>query len=415
MKISSNYYDYSLISLANILANKNTAANTASSDSAQESTNVTAVSSASSASSASRKKSDYMTNDNYMDFSYSGHMVSNSVQNQIEDSSVVSEKVQKVKEDIDSIKTADIDSMTADEVKDLLTNLQNDRKALQISSGISSSSQETDIDSMSESDMRETLKNVQNNAKNASKMGGGKPPMGPPPGPPPSSNDTSETDETDDEIDTSEEYLELLEDEDIDNMSSDEVKETLTNIQNSLKSINGSEDETASTDEADIDAMSETDMKEFLKEVQNAAKNSPETGGEKPPMGPPPGPPPSSNGTSETDENNDEIETLEEYLELLEDEDVDNMSSDEVEELLINLQNSIKASISSDDSTVKTEESDISSLSESDMKDILRNFQSIIKSDQSPVMWEKPESEDENSTVQILNYIFNNYNSSNTI
>lgn len=287
MKIDTNYYDYyNLNSLANVLANKSTDSSNTDEQASQSTAGVSAVS--------ARKTSEYVSNSSYMDLSISGRRVSDSIQNQDENSSVILENVQKIKEDMDSIKTADIDSMTADQIKETLSNLQNDKNALQTSIGNSENTDEIDLDSMSDEELKNLLKDVQDKAQNPPAMGGGKPPMmgGAPPkpgaGPQGVSGTagTSETDETDSTgkyfgYDTLEEYLESLEEDDIDDMTSDEVKQALTSIKNSLNKSEGTDSD---KQESELDSMSETDMKQLLKDIQSDVQNRAGMENEQPPM-----------------------------------------------------------------------------------------------------------------------------------
>jgi len=91
-----------------------------------------------------------------------------------------SEELSKVKEDLDSIKSLDIDSMTADDMKTLLTTLQTDMMAAfgsTDSSTTSTSTEEaTDIADMTEAEMRKLLEEIQEQANSAPPpppMGGG--------------------------------------------------------------------------------------------------------------------------------------------------------------------------------------------------------------------------------------------------
>lgn len=171
MRISSDYYDYYSQSYAlNSLSNAKISSG--NSNSSQNETEAISF--------QPRRHSAVSGNDNLMNLSSSGKMMRDSLQMQGKDSSEISEKMEQIKTDMDSIKTADIDGMSADDVKTALTNLQNDFKAMPSPDGSANDIQQADISSMSESEMREMLKEVQEKAKNAPEMGEGMPPPPPP-------------------------------------------------------------------------------------------------------------------------------------------------------------------------------------------------------------------------------------------
>ncbi len=86
------------------------------------------------------------------------------------------EKMDKLHTDMDSIKTVDIDSMSADEVKETLSNLKTDMDAMPLPPGVESKENEMDLESMTESEMRDKLKEIQTRANNAPEMPKGMPP-----------------------------------------------------------------------------------------------------------------------------------------------------------------------------------------------------------------------------------------------
>lgn len=86
------------------------------------------------------------------------------------------DKMDKLENDMDSIKTADIDSMTSDEVKETLSKLKSNMEAMPLPPGAQSNTNEIDLESMSETDMRNKLKEIQAHANNAPEMPKGMPP-----------------------------------------------------------------------------------------------------------------------------------------------------------------------------------------------------------------------------------------------
>lgn len=93
------------------------------------------------------------------------------------DNSTIKIAADKVKTDMDNIKTVDVDSMSAEEIKTTLTNLKNDMDAIPKPYGGKGNSQEQNLDNLSESDLKDMLKKVQERAINA-------PDMSQPPEPP---------------------------------------------------------------------------------------------------------------------------------------------------------------------------------------------------------------------------------------
>jgi len=171
MRISSNNYDYynqaySLNSLSN--------AKVSATNSDFSKTETEAISF------QPRKYSSTDQNANIMNLSSSGRMMRDSLQMQDAGSSEMSEKMEKIRTDMDSIKSADIDSMSADELKETLTNLQTDMAAIPSRDGRGNDIQQADISSMSETDMKDMLEKIQEHAKNMPEMGEGMPPPPPP-------------------------------------------------------------------------------------------------------------------------------------------------------------------------------------------------------------------------------------------
>lgn len=247
----SNYYDYyySTSYAANSVSNSDAQLTSESTDSSQDETDEISI--------QPRRYSASGGYENLMNMDYSSVMMKYSLQSQGTDSSEVSEKMEKIKTDMDSLKSADIDSMSSDEIKATLETLKADMEGVPNSRGTSSDVSEADLDSMSESELKQLLENIQEDANNAPEMGKGKPPAGPPPsgGKPPMAGggmnlaqmlgSTSETEDTEESSTYSEEYLEelmnnLISSYDSTSETNDEyvskVKESLSTVFNQQKS-----------------------------------------------------------------------------------------------------------------------------------------------------------------------------------
>lgn len=170
MRISSSYSDY-YYSQSNPLSYlSNAKLSTGNSDASQNETEAVSF--------PERKRSVTSGDGNIINLSLSGSMLRYSLQTQESESTDMHEKMEKIKTDMDSIKTADIDRMTADEVKETLANLQADMAFMPPRpDGRTDDIQQADIDSMSEAEMREMLKSIQERAQNAPEMPEGMPPM----------------------------------------------------------------------------------------------------------------------------------------------------------------------------------------------------------------------------------------------
>lgn len=297
MQISSNYYDYynQLYQLNSILNSNNTnsTSSTASSSSGNSSQSSTqAVDSITTATPFITDASTDITNLNY-----SGRMFMNplSLQSSSDSSSSqMSQSMEKLKTDMDSIKSADIDTMSADDVKKALTTLKTDMSAVRNPYGNAASSK-VDLSNMSESDMKSMLKKIQEKANSTTAQ----------------STDSQNT-ELSDAFSKVNNDMESIKDADIDNMSSDDAKQILTNLKNDIGSLisqigqsnstsstsdtsstnsdsstssdtsssTGSASDTSGTsstsDSSDtsIDNMTETEMKNILKRIQEQATNT---------------------------------------------------------------------------------------------------------------------------------------------
>lgn len=154
MNISSNYYNYyNQIYQLNSLSNSQGSTE----DSSSSENETKAISS-------TRTRSYIPSGESSLaDLNYNGRMVMNSLKIQGTDSSEIFQNIDKINEDIDSIKSTDIDSMSADELKEILTDLTSDMKFVSTPYGRPSSAN-VDLDNMSESDMKAILKKIQEQA-----------------------------------------------------------------------------------------------------------------------------------------------------------------------------------------------------------------------------------------------------------
>jgi hypothetical protein len=261
MKISSNYYDYysqmyQLNSLSNSQTNTDSQIGTEDSSSSKNQTKAI----------SSIQTRSYVPDENVdiEDLNYSGTMLANSLKLQSNYSSEISENMEKLKTDMDSLKTTDIDNMSSDDAKEILTQLQTDMSSINSPDGESSDISNIDIDSMSESDMKDILKKIQDQANSM--------PVPPPPPSTEASNVFSKINEDVESIKTA----------DIDNMSADDAKEILTQLQNDMSSIKNPYGGSSSSQKMDIDSMTESDIKNMLKKIQEHANKMSMMGGFKP-------------------------------------------------------------------------------------------------------------------------------------
>ena len=260
MKISSNYYDYysqmyQLNSLSNTQVNTDSQIETDDSNSSKNKTKAI---------SSSQIRS-YVPDENVdiADLNYSGTMLANSLKLQSNDSSEMSQSMEKIKTDMDSIKTSDIDSMSADDIKKTLTQLKTDMASIKSPDGESSDISNIDIDSTSESDMKDILKKVQDQANSM-----------PAPPPPPSTENSNVLSKINEDV-------ESIKTANINNMSADDAKEILTQLQNDMSSIKNPYGGSSSSQKMDIDSMTESDIKDMLKKIQEHANKMTTMGGAK--------------------------------------------------------------------------------------------------------------------------------------
>lgn len=168
MNITSNYYNYYKTSSSNtVSALAKAKLSTSSSDTTTSTSNST------------QKKSSTATDVlNLLTLSFSGMMFQNALQQKGTDteSSEVN-PMDKLRTDLDAIKTADISSMSADEVKSTLANLQTDLKAMPHQHEKDQEVLSADLENMSEEDMKAMLTQIQEDINNRPERTDQKPPM----------------------------------------------------------------------------------------------------------------------------------------------------------------------------------------------------------------------------------------------
>jgi cytochrome c556 len=328
MKISSNYYDYySQMYQLNSLSNAQV--NNEDSNSSQDETKAI----------NSIQRRSYVPDGNVdiSDLNYSGTMLANSLKLQSNDSSEMSENMETIKTDMDSLKTTDIDNMSSDDVKKLLTKLQTDMAAVNSPAGQSSDISNIDIDSMSESDMKDILEKIQDQANSM-----------PTPPPPPSTEASNVLSKINEDV-------ESIKTEDIDNMSSDDVKKMLTQLKTDMESIKNPYGSSSNTQKIDIDNMSESDMRDMLKKIQEHANKM----------------------TTRTEETkvSESFSRIKEDTDTIKAADIDSMSSDDIKKILTQLKNDTESLYNQNGQANDLSNIDIDNMSESDMKDILKKIQ----------------------------------------
>ncbi|WP_411681187.1 hypothetical protein [Clostridium thailandense] len=249
MKIYSNQYDYyNQVYQLNSLLNTKVSSNENSTSSQSETeTKVSTVT------------RPFVSSED-MDISslnYNGRILANSVKMQDSGPSEISESMEKIKTDMDSIKNADIDNMSDDEVKSTLTQLKTDLQSVRSPYGKSSNTSNIDIDSISTDDMRSMLKTIQEKAKSKA-------------------DESKETESSEsDAFSQVKKDIDSIRSADIDNMSTDDIKKTLTQLKTDVSTISTSDEKSTDITSLDLDTMSEADMKSLLEKIQEQENNRP--------------------------------------------------------------------------------------------------------------------------------------------
>lgn len=250
MKISSNYYDYySQFYQVNTTSNVSSTSTEAANSTSSETEAVSSV---------GRRRPIHDMYENNMDLNVSGRAMMNSIkmkegEGQVSsgDNNTIKTSMDKVKSDMDSIKNADIDSMSEEDLKETLSNLINDLQSVPKPYGKANNSQTLDVDSMSESDIKSMLKKIQEKAtmvqedKNA---------VSPP-------ENFKNVDEDIDSIAAM----------DIESMSEEELRATLKDFKTDLEAIKRPGEMSDSAQQTDLDSMSEDDLRELLEKIQEQA------------------------------------------------------------------------------------------------------------------------------------------------
>lgn len=185
---------------------------------------------------------------------YSGRMMMNSVKMQGEVSSEMSENMEKIKTDMDSIKNADIDKMSPDEVKNTLAKLKTDLESIARPEEEANNISNMNIDNMSDSDIKDALKKIQDKVNRA-----------------PEQNQVNKVSSLFSKV---KEDMDSIKTADIDAMSSDDVKSTLVNLMTDMKSIPSPYGKSSKSQKIDTDNMSDSDMRDMLKKIQSYAKKA---------------------------------------------------------------------------------------------------------------------------------------------
>lgn len=285
MKISAtDYYDYYYTQLYQRNSTNTTSSSTELDDSSDDQKNTVK---------SSKRKVAY-TDDNasIANLNLNGRMVMNSMKMQ-DDDAEESQEVKTLDSDFSSIKTADIDSMSSDEVKAAFSKLKTDVEAVKASyikaksnstsaatttattteaatdttsttstdsstSTVASNTTSTTTDTLTEADMRSILKKVQDNLNNQPPM----PPM------PPQDNSAS------DPFSKVKEDMDSIKTLNVDSMSTDELKEVITNLKNDIGAVGNPYANKSTSSKVDLSSTSEADLKAMLKKIQEKANGA---------------------------------------------------------------------------------------------------------------------------------------------
>lgn len=166
MNISTNYDYYKQSYLLSSLSNKSVSVGSNTTSGLTETNSISST--------GSRKTA---TSDDWsvLNYSLSANRIKKSLETQNEESSEKFMLMESIRADMDAIKELSIDEMSADEIKEVLANLQNDLKLLPSPDGKGHNIIDADLDTMSEEDMRALLTEVQ---EEVNAMGNNRPPKG---------------------------------------------------------------------------------------------------------------------------------------------------------------------------------------------------------------------------------------------
>lgn len=239
MKINSNYYNYYNL---NYGVSKLTSAS-AGEDSSSSNSKIDAVSS------ATRRYPIPEENGNAINLELNGRVMMHSIQLQGVDSSEISQAMEQIRMDMDSIKNEDIDNMSTDDMKEMLAKLQSDMQFVPISDKGTSSIREADIENMSETEMKDMLKNIQAHANS---------------GPEPPKND-----KLFDGLSKIKDDLSDIKTTDIESTSTDDIKEILIKLKSDMDNFKNPYKGTNNTQATDFDGLSEENLRNMLKKIQD--------------------------------------------------------------------------------------------------------------------------------------------------
>ncbi|PRR84061.1 hypothetical protein [Clostridium vincentii] len=255
------------------------------------------------------------------------------------DTSEESEATSAINSDMEALKTADIDNMTAEDLKTTFSNLLADMQSIQKTDKNSDNAPEVDLDIISESDMRDMLKVIQQRSINEPEH--------------------TQKSSFDDEVSKLVSDMESIKVADIDSMSLDDIKSTLANLITDMDSIKRPTGGYNNTTQVNLDAISESDMRDMLQKIQNSANNV--------------------SAQNEVSESTDSLTNLNEDIENIKAVDIDTLSLNELKEILMDLITDMKSVY--DQTQVSSDESDepyeigIDTMTETEMRDFLKNIQ----------------------------------------
>jgi len=156
MRISSNYYNY----YTNLYSSNTISNQTTSSEESTSSESIADVTN-----SSSRRKAPFEESGSITDLDFSVRKLMHDMKMQDNDTSEISESMNKIKADMDEIKTTDIDNLSTDDLKETLANLINNINAVRKPHGGYNNDLQVNLDNISEEDMREMLQKIQDNAE----------------------------------------------------------------------------------------------------------------------------------------------------------------------------------------------------------------------------------------------------------
>lgn len=168
MKVYSNSYDYT--SLLSAYASQQRTSQSTGTDTSQSKT-TQAVDS------LMKRLAPPDMGGSLMSLSASGQKVKDSIQRPEPPTEEMKAAMDQIRTDFESIQSADVDSLSSDDAKELLEQLVSDMSALPTSSSASESSTGIDVESLTDDEIKDMLQTIQEQLENG---------RGTPPPPPPS-------------------------------------------------------------------------------------------------------------------------------------------------------------------------------------------------------------------------------------